>query len=104
LSPQAEAVVLALAQDPAAWRYGYELVTGLKIKSGSLYPILIRLAERDLLETKWEPVTEPGRPPRHLYRLTESGREVAAAVAARPGRHAVTRPRVVPEGPETSPA
>src|SRR4029077_12790770 len=48
--------------------------TGLK--SGTLYPILIRLAERKLLETSWE-TAEVGKPPRHLYRLTPEGMRFA---------------------------
>jgi PadR family transcriptional regulator PadR len=42
------------------------------LKSGTLYPILMRLAEYGLLETRWEEV-EPGKPPRHMYRLTAEG-------------------------------
>jgi PadR family transcriptional regulator PadR len=72
LSPQAIRVLQALATDPARWRYGYDLATEVHLKSGSLYPILIRLADRELLETSWEP-GPPGRPPRHLYRLTPTG-------------------------------
>jgi DNA-binding PadR family transcriptional regulator len=54
------------------------------LKSGSLYPILVRLADRGLLETSWEP-GQGSRPPRHLYRLSLAGREyVAALPAARP--------------------
>jgi DNA-binding PadR family transcriptional regulator len=78
-SPQAIRVLQALAADPARWRYGYDLATEVHLKSGSLYPILIRLADRELLETSWEP-GPPGRPPRHLYRLTPTGREYAAAL------------------------
>jgi PadR family transcriptional regulator, regulatory protein PadR len=79
-SAQAISVLRALAADPARWRYGYELVTEVHLKSGSLYPILVRLADRGLLETSWEP--GPGsRPPRHLYRLTPAGREYVAALA-----------------------
>ena len=91
-SAQAVSVLRALAADPAQWRYGYHLATDVHLKSGSLYPILVRLADRGLLETSWEP--SPGsRPPRHLYRLTPAGREyVAALPAARAGR-AVARPR-----------
>src|SRR5476651_940289 len=71
-------VLLELAADPARWRYGYDLATEVRLKSGSLYPILVRLADRGLLETSWEP--GPGsRPPRHLYRLTPSGREYLTA-------------------------
>ena len=85
-SAQAIRVLLALAADPAQWRYGYDLVTEVRLKSGSLYPILVRLADRGLLETSWEP--GPGsRPPRHLYRLSPAGREyVAALTAARAGQ------------------
>ena len=74
-------VLEALATDPTRWRYGYDLATEVHLKSGSLYPILIRLADRALLETSWEP-GPPGRPPRHLYRLTPTGREYVAALGA----------------------
>ena len=76
----------ALAANPAQWGYGYDLATEVHLKSGSLYPILVRLADRGLLETSWEPGAG-SRPPRHLYRLTPAGREFAAALtAARAGR------------------
>ena len=85
-SAQAIKVLRALAADPAQWRYGYDLATEVHLKSGSLYPILVRLADRGLLETSWEPGLA-SRPPRHLYRLTLAGREfVAALTAARVGR------------------
>jgi DNA-binding PadR family transcriptional regulator len=42
------------------------------LKSGTLYPILMRMADRSLLETRWE-AADPGKPPRHMYRLTASG-------------------------------
>jgi PadR family transcriptional regulator, regulatory protein PadR len=80
-SPQTTAVVLALAEKPTAWRYGYELCRQLDLKPGSLYPILVRLADRGLLETDWEVDAPTGRPPRHLYRLTGSGRALATELA-----------------------
>jgi PadR family transcriptional regulator PadR len=90
-SPQVVRVLQALAADPVRWRYGYDLATEVHLKSGSLYPILIRLADRSLLETSWEP-SPPGRPPRHLYRLTPTGLEYVAALdAARIERSAPTR-------------
>ena len=86
LSAQAVSVLRALAAEPSRWRYGYDLGTEVHLKSGSLYPILVRLADRGLLEATWEPGPE-GRPPRHLYRLTGAGREyVAALPAAQAGR------------------
>jgi PadR family transcriptional regulator, regulatory protein PadR len=84
-APQTAAVLLALSREPARWRYGYELCQELGIKAGSMYPILIRLADQGLLETSWEPAgAEPGRPPRHLYQLTAAGRRFALSVADSP--------------------
>jgi PadR family transcriptional regulator, regulatory protein PadR len=83
-SAQTTAVVLALAQEPATWRHGYELCQRLQLKAGSVYPILMRLADRGLLETTWESDVPAGRPPRHLYRLTGPGRVLAGRLAAEP--------------------
>ncbi len=91
-SPQTVNVLRALAADPARWRYGYDLATEVHLKSGSLYPILVRLADRGLLETSWEPGLD-SRPPRHLYRLTTTGREFVAALTAARTDHAAARPR-----------
>lgn len=78
-SPQTMRVIRALAADPARWRHGYDLATETSLKAGSLYPILVRLADRGVLEAAWEDPAPPGRPARHLYRLTPDGREFAAA-------------------------
>jgi PadR family transcriptional regulator, regulatory protein PadR len=91
-SAQTIRVLLALAADPARWRYGYDLATEVHLKSGSLYPILVRLADRGLLETSWEPAAG-SRPPRHLYRLTADGREFVAALPAPRTARTVPRPR-----------
>jgi DNA-binding PadR family transcriptional regulator len=71
----------ALAADPQRWRYGYELGQEVGLKAGSLYPILMRLGDRGLLESTWETDPPAGRPPRHLYRLTADGTALAAEVA-----------------------
>ena len=89
-SPQTLRVLRALASEPGAWRHGYDLVVSLDLKSGSLYPILIRLCDRGLLESRWE-AAESGRPPRHVYRLTAAG--AAEAEAAPLVRPAATAPR-----------
>jgi DNA-binding PadR family transcriptional regulator len=83
----------ALMQRPRAWHYGYDLsrVTGLK--SGTLYPILMRLCERGGLESKWQPATQQGRPPRHMYRLTAPGLVFAReSLAAQPAARRVESP------------
>src|SRR5258707_5738217 len=79
-SPQTAAVLRALAATPDAWRYGYELGQEVGLKAGSLYPILIRLADNGLLEASWEAEPPQGRPPRHLYRLTPDGHALADAL------------------------
>jgi PadR family transcriptional regulator len=83
-SRQTAAVLHALAADPAAWRYGYELGREVGLKAGSLYPILMRLSDRGQLESTWETDHPRGRPPRHLYRLTAPGVRAAAEVAPAP--------------------
>jgi len=62
---------------PSQWRHGYALSQETGLASGTLYPILMRLEKTGWLETHWEDVPIAGRPPRHLYRLSGSGREWA---------------------------
>ena len=76
LSRQTLQVLDAFLQYPQEWTYGYDLSRSTGLKSGTLYPILMRLAERKLLETSWE-TAEQGKPPRHLYRLTPAGMRFA---------------------------
>ena len=91
-SAQAIKVLRALAADPARWRYGYDLTAEVHLKSGSLYPILVRLADRGLLETSWKPGVG-SRPPRQLYRLSPTGREFVAALTAARVDRSVPHPR-----------
>ncbi|HSS58220.1 MAG TPA: PadR family transcriptional regulator [Solirubrobacteraceae bacterium] len=92
-SGQTVDVLLALAADPSKWRYGYELGLEVGLRSGSLYPILVRLADRELLESRWETDLPVRRPPRHLYRLTARGLEYAHAHARTPTAPAPRRRR-----------
>jgi PadR family transcriptional regulator, regulatory protein PadR len=85
MSSQTLLLIESLLQHPAEWRYGYDLSRETGLKSGTLYPILMRLAEKSLLDTRWEEAPEPGRPPRHMYRLTAAGQKWAReANPARP--------------------
>lgn len=75
ISPQTLALLAALLHKPAAWHHGYALSRQTGLASGTLYPILMRLDRLRWLETTWEqPGGTPGRPPRHLYRLTSEAR------------------------------
>ena len=93
LSPQTLLVLDAFLVRADEWKYGYDLSRATGLKSGTLYPILMRMAERKLLETSWETV-EAGKPPRHLYRLTPDGmqfaREHRVSRAARVRRSALS--------------
>jgi PadR family transcriptional regulator PadR len=96
LSSQTLAVLSALATAPDTWRYGYELGAEVGLASGSLYPILMRLSDRGLLESTWEEQPPRGRPPRHLYRLTAAGVAVASERANRPRASAERARRLRP--------
>jgi PadR family transcriptional regulator PadR len=93
LSAQTRAVLAALAAQPSQWRHGYDLARETRLKSGTLYPILIRLADREMVESCWEADQPAGRPRRHLYRLSRQG-VAAAALAAASVPASTTRPRL----------
>ena len=96
-SPQTLRLFEALLAEPTRWRYGYDLSRETGLASGTLYPILMRLSGQHLLDTGWEPSDEPGRPPRHTYRLTADGivlaRERLAAAAQKQNGRAAFIPK-----------
>ena len=94
-SPHARTVLAVLLDAGSQWSHGYELVRLADVKSGTLYPLLIRLEAQGHLESEWQEPPEGGRPPRHAYRLTASGVQLARAnppepmtMPATPGREA----------------
>jgi PadR family transcriptional regulator, regulatory protein PadR len=94
-SPQTLSVLAALYEQPSRWQHGYALASLTGLKSGTLYPILIRLADRGLVEARWQEEPQPGRPRRHLYRLTADGLASAAGALAAPARQTAGRPAAV---------
>jgi PadR family transcriptional regulator len=90
ISTQTLQVLELFVGRPSGWRYGYELSRETGLKSGTLYPILIRLSKHGLLETKWV-TTEDGVPPRHTYRLTAKGLASAKARLAAGGANGKVR-------------
>ncbi|MDQ3125817.1 MAG: PadR family transcriptional regulator [Pseudomonadota bacterium] len=78
LSPAARRVLAALARAGSAGRHGYDLCVDAEIKSGTLYPLLIRLETQGYLAAEWRAPETPGTPPRHVYQLTAQGRRLAA--------------------------
>jgi DNA-binding PadR family transcriptional regulator len=79
-SRQTQAILATLLGATAEWHHGYDLSKATGLKSGTLYPILIRLEAQGWLEARWEEALQPGRPQRHLYRLTGLGLKEAPAV------------------------
>ncbi len=73
LSTQANAVLEAITAAREDWTYGLEISKATGLKSGSLYPILMRMDERGMLESCWLEPERQGRPPRHGYRITKAG-------------------------------
>lgn len=90
-SRQARALLAALLERSRTWRHGYDLSKETGLRSGTLYPLLMRLSEQGLLESRWEEPERPGLPPRHVYRLTAPGlalareQELEAIAAERAG-------------------
>lgn len=63
--------------------YAGEIIQGLKdahliVVEGTLYPLLTRLKNDDILTYRWE--ESPSGPPRKYYTLTDRGRDILAAL------------------------
>ena len=76
-SKQTALVLVTLLERGAKWTHGYGLSQLTGLKSGTIYPLLMRLAEQGFLESNWQESDKPGLPPRHVYRLTQGGRVLA---------------------------
>jgi DNA-binding PadR family transcriptional regulator len=90
-SPQTSLVLAEFLSDEKQWRYGYDISRNTGLKSGTLYPILMRLAEHRMLKTSWETTAE-GRPPRHMYKLTRDGLRYARVNTATESKSAIGLP------------
>ncbi len=90
ISPETLRVLESFLQRPTDWHYGYELSRETGLKSGTLYPILMRLEKYGLLEARWV-ATQEGVPPRHTYQLTPNGLELARTQIAEARPRAMVR-------------
>jgi len=97
-SRQTQAVLSALLSATADWHYGYDLSKETGLKSGTLYPILMRLEAQGWLEARWEETPPPGKPPRHLYKLTAQGLQEAPSVLETASQSSVQTLRPAGEG------
>lgn len=69
----------AMSARAQQWRHGYDLMKETGLLSGTLYPLLMRMADQGLIEAEWREPAQPGRPARHAYRLTAAGLAFALA-------------------------
>ena len=76
-SHQTRTLLAAFLERSQTWRHGYDLSKETGLRSGTLYPLLMRLSEQGLLESHWQEAERPGLPPRHVYRLTARGLALA---------------------------
>jgi PadR family transcriptional regulator PadR len=90
-SPQTSIVLAEFLRRAHDWKYGYDISRNTGLKSGTLYPILMRLAERKLLATRWE-TPEAGTPARHMYKLTADGIAYAREHVSSPVKRRLAQP------------
>jgi DNA-binding PadR family transcriptional regulator len=81
-----------MARDRHAWYYGLELAKATKLRSGTLYPALLRLRDNGFLISRQEAIDPAieGRPPRTYYQLTTTGSRLAEEAEARAQEVAVS--------------
>jgi PadR family transcriptional regulator PadR len=105
MTTQTLQIIKTVLDRPSDEWYGLEIAQATGLKSGTMYPALIRLEDAGWLESYWEdvdPVKEK-RPRRRLYHLTPAGHTAAIeamndhlsrVVPASAGRIGVLKPRV----------
>jgi PadR family transcriptional regulator, regulatory protein PadR len=81
-SKQMLALLAELSNEMQEWRHGYDLMKATGLHSGTLYPLLMRMSDQGLVEAKWHEPAQPGRPARHVYRLTAKGAAFARTAVA----------------------
>lgn len=79
-SKQMRLLLAALSAQAQQWRHGYDLMKQTGLLSGTLYPLLMRMTDTGLVEAEWREPAQPGRPARHVYRLTAKGLALALAL------------------------
>jgi PadR family transcriptional regulator, regulatory protein PadR len=108
ITRQTEEIVEALAKDPTSELSGSDIAKLTGLKSGTLYPALLRLHRRAWLTYRWEDI-DPSvekRPRRRLYKLTGEGERAAnqlagEAAARQRSREYRERRRRAPRGATT---
>lgn len=82
MSKPTRVLLATLLEAPLRWRHGYDISQETGLKAGTLYPLLMRLSDAGYLASRWRAPEQPGRPPRHMYRLTGAGIALAREIAS----------------------
>ncbi len=84
LTSQSLKVLKIFLESPSRSYSGAEIIKSAGLASGTVYPILLRFEEHDILESDWEKGKPQalGRPRRRLYSITGHGQKVARAALA----------------------
>ena len=94
MSNQTLSVLLVFFNQPAEWLYGLQILGATGLKSGTVYPLLARLAEPDRgwLESELEDIDPvvAGRKPRRFYHITKNGMNAVSKEVA-------NRARLIPQ-------
>jgi DNA-binding PadR family transcriptional regulator len=80
------AVLEALLEAEGFELHGWAIMKQTGRAGPTVYKILERLAAAGWLTARWDEVTEPGRPRRRYYRLTDHGVKSVRTLAERPVR------------------
>ncbi len=92
-----KAVLGVFLDRPGEELHGFGLLDETGLRSGTLYPLLIRLENRDWLRSRWADDDAPG-PRRRLYHLTGEGEIAAREMLSRPSDGKSETP-VIPPAP-----
>jgi DNA-binding PadR family transcriptional regulator len=73
--------------------YGFQIIDGTGLPSGTVYPALRRMEAAGFIESAWDhaAVEESDGPPRKYYRLTRNGQEHLDVLRGRYPRLTLTR-------------
>lgn len=92
--------VLVEAAEEKTEIHGWAIKRSTGLSGATTYKMFDRLEDAGWITGRWEPSSDPSRPPRRYYRLTPTGEAEARALLAerRPEARRRTRhPRVLPE-------
>lgn len=84
ITPQVGAVLSVLASNPDRERYPLEICEATGLLSGTVYPIMTRLAAAGWIMDRWEEIDRraEGRPARRYWRLVPEHVEPVRALLA----------------------